>query len=137
VAVLVASIASVTVVLPQAYALDPTGLGSALGTVDESEAFPPVRTDTFNEAFGPSGAGDAREHEFKLYLQKTAKVEFECQVHADANTTLEFYFDRHGEPENAPKDEFTSYETGHATRDSGTLEAPFTAHTVVLEQHRT
>ena len=146
IAIAVASIILVTTILPAEYGVDPTGIGKALGlhvlnqNHGSEETLTPVqnepvnllasnldsplrkavvipRTDTVTVTVLPN-----KGVEVKSVMNEGDSFIFSWSVDEGS-----VYFDMHGEPPNAGKDEFTSYWVGREQQQAnGNFIAPFT-----------
>ena len=128
IALAVAVVLFVTTVLPAEYAIDPTGIGRAIGLYDlagteaESEAVVrdggsdlPFQQDT-TEIVVPANSG----LEYKFYVAEHATLTYDWQ------STEPLYFDFHGEPEGDTTGYFESYGASTVDAMKGTATVPFT-----------
>jgi len=130
-AVLLAFFVLVAIVGPAEYAIDPTGLGKALGlSVLAKPAAQSLKTVTAC----PTGdeltdwqdivaitVPAASELEYKFYLQQQAEISYVW-----ASDGVPLYFDFHGEPAGDTRGYFKSYQVATDRQASGVLVAPFT-----------
>lgn len=130
-ALLVATFALVSFILPAEYNIDPTGLGKALGlTVLSLPSSTPkalsssslsgnsteVKALQFIEINVPAKKGV----EYKFKMQQFDKMTYEWLTDNDA-----IYFDLHGEPEGDKTGYFESYAIASLTEMKGSFTAPF------------
>lgn len=127
VSLLLAIVLFVTTVLPAEFAVDPTGIGRALGLYDlagtEAEPAPVTRAGSGDIAFRqdeteivvPANSG----LEYKFFLAQHATLTY------DWSATAALYFDMHGEPEGDTSGYFESYGAGTLDTMQGTTTTPF------------
>ncbi|WP_292949535.1 MULTISPECIES: hypothetical protein [unclassified Neptuniibacter] len=133
-----------TVILPAEYGIDPTGAGKALGLTVLSQVQAPeiesttVESDTENvmtDGSNPLWKTQTvpRSDTKTLTLLPRQGAEIKSPMNVGDNFVFSWkvegglvYFDMHGEPPNAGKDEFTSYWIGkNQQQASGNFSAPF------------
>ncbi|NOR80811.1 MAG: hypothetical protein GQ529_08265 [Methyloprofundus sp.] len=130
-AVLLAFFILLAFVGPAEYAIDPTGLGKALGLTALAK---PVQQNTKTVVACPVGEQLAIWQdivmitvpaksglEYKFYINQGAEIAY--QWTADGT---DLYFDFHGEPAGNKTGYFKSYRETTASQSEGTLVAPFT-----------
>ncbi|WP_286238273.1 hypothetical protein [Neptuniibacter halophilus] len=139
-----ASVILLTTVLPAEYGIDPTGIGKALGLTVLNEANDaeleelPVKADLENLILGSAapvwkGQEQPRSDTMTLTLLPRQGAEIKSPMEQGDNFIFHWkaeggtvYFDMHGEPPSAGKDEFTSYWIGKEQQQaSGNFTAPF------------
>lgn len=151
VAIAAASAILVTVVLPSEYGIDPTGIGRALGLTQMGEIkmqlSQEAETASAKEAQGtattasaavpvatpePAQAPATGPTEVRLTLQPGQGEEVKATMRAGQEIAYRWStdggkvnFELHGEPFGAASSEYTSYEKGSSTGESGTFRAPF------------
>jgi len=116
---------------PAEYAIDPTGLGKALGLTVLAK---PVAQSEKAVLACPTGNAlldwqdivmitipAASELEYKFYLDQQAEM-----AYAWASDGAQLYFDFHGEPAGNKTGYFKSYQETTANKAEGLLVAPFT-----------
>ncbi|MGH1463476.1 MAG: hypothetical protein ACRBB6_15740 [Neptuniibacter sp.] len=141
VAIAGAALILVTTILPAEYGIDPTGLGKTMGLTVLNQSAAEVEPTTVlskpDNLLAGSGsplwkASTApRSHTMTLTLLPRQGSEIKSPMDAGDNFIFSWktdgglvYFDMHGEPPNAGKDEFTSYWIG---RDQQQASGNFTA----------
>lgn len=128
-AVLVGSIALVTLILPAEYNIDPTGVGNALGltilTAKEVDILP-------REHSGELQAVPASET-IQLALPPGSELEYKMHMETGAQLTFEWatdgppvYVDMHGEPEGDTSGYFLSFAETTVDSMKGSFSAVFT-----------
>ena len=130
-AVLLAFFILLAFVGPAEYAIDPTGIGKALGLTALAK---PVQQNTKTVLACPVGEQLATWQdivmitvpaksglEYKFYIQQGAEISY--QWIADG---AELYFDFHGEPAGNTTGYFKSYRETTANQSKGNLAVPFT-----------
>jgi hypothetical protein len=137
-AALIAGALLVTVVMPNEYGVDPTGIGSVLGLKAAGDGKraellteEPPATASEPEA-APAAAPGIKTGKVALTLQpgegKEVKATMKAGEEFDFNWSTdggEVVFDQHGEMTGGANDEFTSYEKGTKASASGKFRAPF------------
>ncbi len=141
-AAVVAAVILVVAVLPAEYGIDPTGVGRALGLTamgaqktevapapPEQKAAPACISSTARATIAADGS---RKDTIELVLPPKQGAEVKAFMKSGEPLTFSWsaggapvYFDFHGEAYDAPKDEFTSFETGTKAEASGTFRPPF------------
>jgi hypothetical protein len=138
IALAIAIVLLVFVVLPAEYNIDATGFGEAIGLTRLSAA---ESTDGAAPVVSSTGASDAREDsvvievpagkslEYKFSIRAGDKMKYSWKVEpsgfgvtADVDA---LFFDFHGEPTGGKKGFFESYSVSTASKNRGTLTAPF------------
>lgn len=150
IAIVVATLLSVTVVLPAEYGIDPTGVGGVLGLTQMGEIkmnlaaeakrdreassapteIPPKQPAPTNVAVAPSEAKTGRSDSMTVTLKPGQAVEIKLDMTKGGKAQYEWTttggglnFDAHGDN---PNKDFISYKKGtNAERDSGELVADF------------
>jgi len=130
-AVLLAFFVLIAIVGPAEYAIDPTGLGKALGLTVLAQ---PVEKNAKTVVACPTGNAlldwqdivmitipAASELEYKFYLDQQAEM-----AYAWASDSAQLYFDFHGEPAGNKTGYFKSYQEATSGEAEGVLTAPFT-----------
>lgn len=134
----------VTAILPAEYGIDPTGIGKAMGltVLNQSDASEVESTPVFTQPDNLMSGSDSplwkasiapRSHTMTLTLLPGQGAEIKSPMEVGDNFIFSWqtdgglvYFDMHGEPPNAGKDEFTSYWIGRDQQQaSGNFTAPF------------
>ena len=140
----VAILLLVTAVLPAEYAIDPTGLGRALGLTQMGEvkrALQQTATPAVHAASAPAPAAAAhnaaavptQQHTVKLVLQPNEGTEVKLEMPQGAKVRFAWsttggglYYDTHGDPYGAAQDFYHGYEKGRdAAQQEGELVAAF------------
>ena len=125
-AFVVATLLLVVGVLPAEFAIDPTGLGRALGLMQLGELKKEQSTVI------AEGQSTTRTDELKLTLSPGQGAEIKATM--KANDTLEYvweadngplFFEFHGDPKGKPASQFVSYEKATKQASTGTFEAAF------------
>jgi hypothetical protein len=125
-AFVVATLLLVVGVLPAEFAIDPTGLGRALGLMQLGELKKEQSTVI------AEGQSTTRTDELKLTLSPGQSAEIKATM--KAKDTLEYvweadngplFFEFHGDPKGKPASEFVSYEKATKQASKGTFEAAF------------
>jgi len=129
-AVLLAFFVLIAIVGPAEYAIDPTGIGKALGLTVLAK---PV--ENISKAVVTCPAGDLASHwqdvvmitlpanselEYKFYIQEQEEM-----TYAWSSEGAALYFDFHGEPAGNTTGYFKSYQEATDSQAKGTLLAPF------------
>jgi len=124
-AIVLAIIATLTVVLPAEYNIDPTGIGKKIGltqlAANESTGDATQPTNQFERQMDsvsievPAGQG----LEYKFQIDQYGKLKYQW------TSTRKLHFDFHGEPEGDTTGFFESYGIGSAFAIHGTLTTPF------------
>lgn len=130
-AVLLAFFILIAFVGPAEYAIDPTGLGKALGLTALAA---PAQQSTKKVVACPVGEQLASWQdivmisipansglEYKFYLDKGAEI-----AYAWTSDSASLYFDFHGEPAGNKTGYFKSYRETTSTQSEGALTVPFT-----------
>jgi len=130
-AVLLAFFVLIAIVGPAEYAIDPTGLGKALGLTVLAQ---PVEKNAKRVVACPTGNAlqdwqdivmitipAASELEYKFYVDQQSEMTYEW-----ASDGAQLYFDFHGEPAGNKTGYFKSYQETTASKAEGVLVAPFT-----------
>jgi len=136
-----AAIILVTTILPAEYGIDPTGIGKAMGltVLNQPHASEVEPTPVIPQPDSLSGnplwkaSTEPRTHTMTLTLLPGKGAEIKSPMSVGDNFIFSWktdgglvYFDMHGEPPNALKDEFTSYWIGKNQKQaSGNFIAPF------------
>ncbi len=123
IALIIASIALITIILPAEHNVDPTGVGAKLGltALANPTAKNAIKTDLkqSSDSFDvivPAGRGV----EFKFSMQQFQKMKYQWQTDGEA-----LYFDLHGEPEGDTSGYFESYAIATLNKMEGSFTAPF------------
>ena len=129
-AVLLAFFILLAFVGPAEYAIDPTGIGKALGLTALAK---PAQQNTKTVVSCPVGEQLASWQnivminvpaqsglEYKFYIQQGAAITYQWTVDGG-----ELYFDFHGEPAGNKTGYFKSYRETTASKSDGSLTAPF------------
>ena len=121
-ALLAASAAFVTFVLPAEFGVDPTGVGRALGLLGLA-GVPPVDAHRTDTAFA------AETRVFELAPFESVEIKYDL-VGGDGlvyawRAEGEVVFDLHAEPTGADPDAAESFAQGRGTGDAGTYVAPY------------
>ena len=125
IALIIASLALVSFILPAEYNIDPTGIGKKLGLT--ALAVPVVvETKQLNsqiseavdiiEVIVPAGRGV----EYKFAMQQFKKMDYQWQTDGEA-----LFFDLHGEPEGDTTGYYESYAIATSTEMKGSYTTPF------------
>lgn len=144
VAAVVSLVILVTTILPAEYGIDPTGAGRLLGLhvlaptgeLDETVISDSSKTATVISSEGGSlwkSNATPKSDTVTLTLLPKQGIEVKSPMNAGDNFVFNWqvsggsvYFDMHGEPPNAAKDEFTSYWIGNNQQQaSGNFVASF------------
>lgn len=144
----VAMIVLVTAILPGEYAIDPTGVGRLLGLTEMGEAKRAEAASAVAEATRPQATpavpGNAavptaatspqqQSGEVVLTLQPNQGEEVKATMQSGGEFSYAWStdgarvnFELHGEEPGAASSDYTTYEKGTSTGESGTFKAPFT-----------
>ena len=136
-AIVLAVIATLTIVLPAEYNIDPTGIGKKIGLTQlaaNEQTSEPTNEPTSNIAMSKTQSGTkfgyrmdsvsievpaGKGLEYKFQLQQYGKLKYQWTA------SKALYFDFHGEPEGDTSGFFESYGIGSAAEIKGTLTTPF------------
>ena len=136
----------VAVVLPAEYGIDWTGIGNVTGLSAMGRDKVAAAKAVANEASTPATPQKAGAEATATYSTRALRsdsieipigpgvgleykavlAEGESMVYDWDGGGAELRFDFHGEPEKGPEGMFLSFKKGAATRDAGSLRAPFT-----------
>lgn len=130
-AVLLAFFILIAFVGPAEYAIDPTGLGKALGITALAE---PAQQTAKTVVSCPVGEQLASWQDIVMIsIPRQSGLEYKFYVNQDAEIayqwttdSTEMYFDFHGEPAGDKTGYFQSYRETTASQSDGVLTAPFT-----------
>jgi hypothetical protein len=133
VALVAASLVTLTVVLPAEFGKDPTGIGGVLGLTGLSQQEhgagaelavfhdKPFRTDVVDVPLFPKGGGGPSRLEYKVRMDAGATFVYSWQV--QGGTEKGVYYDLHSETD-GPDVKVVEFKQGEASVSSGSLVAP-------------
>ena len=125
IALIIASLALVSFILPAEYNIDPTGIGKKLGltalavpAVVETQQLDSQISEAVDiiEVIVPAGRGV----EYKFAMQQFKKMDYQWQTDGEA-----LFFDLHGEPEGDTTGYYESYAIATSTEMKGSYTTPF------------
>lgn len=125
IALIIASLALVSFILPAEYNIDPTGIGKKLGltalavpAVVEAQQLDSQISEAVDiiEVIVPAGRGV----EYKFTMQQFKKMDYQWQTDGEA-----LFFDLHGEPEGDTTGYYESYAIATSTEMKGSYTTPF------------
>ena len=125
IALIIASLALVSFILPAEYNIDPTGIGKKLGltalavpAVVEKKQLDSQVSEAVDiiEVIVPAGRGV----EYKFAMQQFKKMDYQWQTDGEA-----LFFDLHGEPEGDTTGYYESYAIATSTEMKGSYTTPF------------